>query len=99
MCCEPHPHPGMKYRCLCCGAVFDEPEKELAGHFMYNPMAREVCPLCFDDAFEEEEITDEEYEESCRRFIRRRDAQLHGGREAGAVGDGDHFRADGGEVR
>ena len=48
----------MKYRCLCCGAVFDEPEKEPAGMFMYNPMVHEVCPFCFDDCFEE--VTDDD---------------------------------------
>lgn len=41
------------YRCLYCGAVFDEPFREAAGLFMENPMVHEVCPECREDEFEE----------------------------------------------
>lgn len=50
----------MKYRCLYCGAEFDEPRRVPAGLFMYNPMIHEECPECGDDCFEEIEQEDDE---------------------------------------
>lgn len=41
------------YKCLYCGAVFDEPFGEPAGAFMGNLMVHEVCPECGEDEFEE----------------------------------------------
>lgn len=44
------------YRCIICGAVFDEPHREPAGYFLGNLMIHEVCPECREDCFEEMEV-------------------------------------------
>ena len=43
------------YRCLYCGAEFEEPLREPAGTFLGNLMVHEVCPECREDEFEEVE--------------------------------------------
>lgn len=48
----------MTYRCLWCGAEFDEPVHEPAGYFLGNPMVHDVCPECGDDDIEEAENED-----------------------------------------
>ena len=46
------------YRCLYCGAEFEEPYREPAGTFLGNLMIHEVCPECREDEFEEMEDED-----------------------------------------
>lgn len=48
------------YRCLMCGAEFEEPLHEPAGMFMFIPMVHDVCPECGDDCIEEIEQEDED---------------------------------------
>ena len=48
------------YRCLMCGAEFEEPEHEPAEMFMFNLMVHDVCPECGDDCIEEIEQEDDD---------------------------------------
>lgn len=41
------------YKCLYCGAIFEEPHREPAGLFLGNLMIHEECPECREDCFEE----------------------------------------------
>lgn len=41
------------FKCLYCGAEFDEPRRVPAGLFLGNPMVHEECPECGEDMFEE----------------------------------------------
>mgnify|MGYP006992093070 CR=1 FL=1 len=48
------------YRCLYCGAEFEEPYREPAGTFLGNLMVHEVCPECREDEIVEIEQEDED---------------------------------------
>ena len=50
----------MKYRCLWCGAVFEEPRRVPDGLFMSNTMVSEECTVCGSEDFEEIDDTEEE---------------------------------------
>lgn len=51
------------YVCEMCGAIFEEPSRFPAGHFMFNPTVTEECPECGSEYFEEVIEYDDEQED------------------------------------